>query len=206
MDEVKASFKQKGEYSGTTRFYTLSCSEGQRELHFLEISFDYRSDLLHSRLIIRSVLDKSTDLQVTSYSEVTNDELLKLADKFEEPAWQALAQEFRENCNEGSISFERRHTAAPSHGRWPQLGGAQLVFDDDGLQLTWTYDDLKVKALLPTSELQGCLDYLGVGSTNELLLSMSSEQDERWNDLCRYFEKFASIVSSPEQEQLRKKL
>jgi hypothetical protein len=196
MDEVRASFKQKSEFSGTTRFYTLSCSEEQRELHFLEMSFDYRLDLLHSRVIIRSALDKSTDLQVTSYSEVTNDELLKLADEFEEPAWQALAQEFRENCNEGSISFERRHTAAPSHGRWPQLGGAQLVFDDDGLQLTWTYDDLKVKVMLPSSELKGCLEYLGVGSTNELLLSMSTEQDERWGDLCRYFERFGVILYS----------
>jgi hypothetical protein len=190
MDEVKASFKQKGEFSGTTRFYTLSCSEEQRELNFLEISFDYRLDLLHSRVVIRSVLDKSTDLQDTSYLEVTNDELLKLADKLEEPAWQALAQEFRENCNVGSVNFERLYTAAPIHRRWPQQGGAQLAFDNDGLKLTWTFDDLKVKALLPTSELQGCLDYLGVGSTNELLLSMSTEQDERWSGLCRYFERF----------------
>jgi len=190
MDEVKASFKQKVEFSGTSRFYTLSCSEEQRELNFLEISFDYRLDLLHSRVVIRSVLDKSTDLQDTSYLEVTNDELLKLADKLEEPAWQALAQEFRENCNVGSVNFERLYTTAPIHRRWPQQGGAQLAFDNDGLKLTWTFDDLKVKALLPTSELQGCLDYLGVGSTNELLLSMSTEQDERWNDLCRYFERF----------------
>jgi len=190
MDEVKAIFKQKGDFSGTTRFYTLSCSEGQRELHYLEISFDYRLDLLHSRVIIRSVLDKSAILQGTSYFEVTSDELLKLADKFEEPAWQALSQEFRENCNVGSVNFERQYTTAPIHRRWPQRGGAQLAFDNDGLKLAWTFDDLKAKALLPTSELQGCLDYLGVGSTNELLLSMSTEQDERWNDLCRYFERF----------------
>jgi hypothetical protein len=196
MDEVKASFKQKGEFSGTTRFYTLSCSEEQRELHFLEISFDYRLDLLHSRVVIRSVLDKSTILPGTSYFEVTNDELLKLADKLEEPAWQALAQEFRENCNVGSINFERLYTTAPIHSRWPQQGGAQLAFDNDGLKLTWTFDDLKAKALLPTSELQGCLDYLGVGSANELLLSMSREQDERWGDLCRYFERFGVILYS----------
>jgi hypothetical protein len=190
MDEVRASFKQKGEFSGTTSFYTLSCSEEQRELHFLEIGFDYQLDLLHSRVVISSVLEKSTDLQGTSYFEVTNDELLKLADKFEESAWQGLAQEFRENCNVGSIKFERKYTTAPFHRRWPQLGGAHLTFDNDGLKLTWTFDDLKVKALLPTSDLHGCLDYLGVGSTNELLLSMSTEQDERWNDLCRYFERF----------------
>jgi hypothetical protein len=135
-------------------------------------------------------------LQGTSYLEVTNDELLKLADKFDETAWQALAQEFRENCNVGSSNFERHYTTAPTHRRWPQLGGAQLAFDNDGLKLTWTFDDLKVKALLPTSELQGCLDYLGVGSANELLLSMSREQDERWGDLCRYFERFGVILYS----------
>jgi hypothetical protein len=201
MDEVKASFKQKGEFSGTTRFYTLSCSEEQRELHFFEISFDYRLDLLHSRVFTRSVLDKSTDLQGTSYSEVTNDELLKLVDKFEEPAWQALAQEFRENCNVGSINFERQYTTAPFHRRWPQLGGAHLAFDDDGLQLSWTHDDLKVKAMLPSIELNGCLDYLGVRSTNELLLTMSSEQDERWADLCRYFESHGTIVAHANKEK-----
>jgi hypothetical protein len=197
MDEVKASFKQKSEFSGTTRFYTLSCSEEQRELQFLEISFDYRLDLLHSRAFIRSVLDKSTDLQGASSFEITNYELLKLAGKFEETAWQALAQEFRENCNVGSIKFERQYTTAPFHRRWPQLGGAQLAFDNDGLKLTWTFDGLKVKAMLTSSEQQGCLTYLGVGSTNELLLSMSSEHDERWVDLCRYFEKFAKIDRAP---------
>jgi len=196
VNEVKASFEQKGEFSGTTRFYTLLCSEEQLELQFFEISFDYLLDLLHSRVFIRSVLDKSTDLQGTYYLENSNDELLKLADKFDEPVWQALTQEFRENCSVGSISFERHYTTAPFHRRWPQLGGAHLAFDDDGLQLTWTHDDLKVKAMLPSIELNGCLDYLGVRSTNELLLSMSSEQDERWNDLCRYFEKFAQIDRS----------
>jgi hypothetical protein len=196
VDEVKASFEQKGEFSGTTRFYTLFCSEEQRELHFFEISFDYLLDVLHSRVFIRSVLDKSTDLQGTYYFENSNDELLKLADNFDEPAWQALAQEFRENCSVGSISFERHYTTSPSQRRLHQRGGAQLAFDNDGLTLTWTSDDLKVKAQLPSSELPGCLDYLGVESTNELLLSMSSEQDERWNDLCRYFERFGVILST----------
>jgi hypothetical protein len=104
--------------------------------------------------------------------------------------WQALAQEFRENCNVGTVNFERQYTTAPVYRGRPQQGGAKLAFDNDGLKLTWTSDDLKVKALLPTSELQGCLDYHGVGSKNELLLSMSTEQDERWSGLCRCFERF----------------
>ena len=78
---------------------------------------------------------------------------------------------------------------------WAKLGAAQLAFDPEGLQLTWTYDELKVKASLPFLELEGCLQYMRADSANTLLMSMSNEQDDRWNDLCRYFEKFGVIVS-----------
>ncbi len=195
MDEVRANFIQKGDFSRSTRLYSLTCSEQDLVLQITEISFDYKFDLLNSRVSLISVLDGRTELKDNSGLTGSNEEMMKKATRFEEPAWQALSQEFRENCNLGSIYFERQYTTAPFHGRWPQLGGAQLAFDNDGLKLTWTFDDLKVKALLPASELQGCLDYLGVGSTNELLLSMSTEQDERWSGLCRYFERFGVIGS-----------
>lgn len=194
MDEVRGSFTEKNQVRSSTQWYTLHFSDQKLALHFQEITFDYALEF-HERLFHRSVLNGSAELSNTTYLSMPTDDLIKSASDFDKATWASLDKEFRENCDSGSLFFKRDNFKAPGHKHWAKLGAAQLAFDPEGLQLTWTYDELKVKASLPFLELEGCLQYMRADSANTLLMSMSNEQDDRWNDLCRYFEKFGVIVS-----------
>lgn len=192
MDEVKGTFTEKSDVRSSTQWYTLHFSDQKLALHFQEITFDYALEF-HERLFHRSVLNGSAALSNTTYLSIPTDDLIKSAIDFDKAAWTGLDKEIRENCDSGSLAFKRENFKAPTHKQWAKLGAAQLAFDPAGLELTWTYDELKVKALLPFSELEDCLQYMRVDSANTLLMSMSNEQDGRWTDLCRYFEKFGVI-------------
>ena len=194
MDEVTGTFTDKSDLRSSTQWYTLHFSDQKLALHFQEVTFDNALEF-NERLLHRSVLNGSAELSNTTYLSMPTDDLIKSASDFDKAAWTSLDKEFRENCDSGSLFFKRENFKAPGHNHWAKLGAAQLAFDPEGLQLTWTYDELKVKALLPSSELEGCLQYMRADSANTLLMSMSNEQDDRWNDLCRYFEKFGVIVS-----------
>ncbi len=194
MDEVTGTFTDKSDLRSSTQWYTLHFSDQKLALHFQEVTFDNALEF-NERLLHRSVLNGSAELSNTTYLSMPTDDLIKSASDFDKAAWTSLDKELRENCDSGSLFFKRENFKAPGHNHWAKLGAAQLAFDPEGLQLTWTYDELKVKALLPSSELEGCLQYMRADSANKLLMSMSNEQDDRWNDLCRYFEKFGVIVS-----------
>lgn len=194
MDEVTGTFTDKSDLRSSTQWYTLHFSDQKLALHFQEVTFDNALEF-NERLLHRSVLNGSAELSNTTYLSMPTDDLIKSASDLDKAAWTSLDKEFRENCDSGSLFFKRENFKAPGHNHWAKLGAAQLAFDPEGLQLTWTYDELKVKALLPSSELEGCLQYMRADSANKLLMSMSNEQDDRWNDLCRYFEKFGVIVS-----------
>ena len=194
MGEVRGSFTEKSEVRSSTQWYTLHFSEQKLALHFQEVTFDYALEF-HERLFHRSALNDSAATWDSTYLSHSIEDLIKSAIDFDKADWTSLGKEIRENCDSGSLSFKRENFKAPAHKQWAKLGAAQLAFDPAGLELTWTYDELKVKALLPFSELEGCLQYMRVDSANTLLMSMSNEQDDRWTDLCRYFEKFGVIVS-----------
>jgi hypothetical protein len=193
LAEVRRTFEEKSNFDSTTRSYTLIPSKDQIELHFYEQTIDRGFEYVNV-FYQRSVINQNQPgLRSWCLSLATHD-LIETTELFDELAWKSLNQEFRENFSEGSICFRKQNGRGSGEKIWAHERGGQLLTTERGLELIWTFNDLRARATITKDQVPDCLAFMDVENCPELLFSMSNDEDQRWRDICRYFEIQGSIT------------
>lgn len=185
--EIRRTYEEKRDFETTTRSYTLISSSDQLELHFHEqtigLGFEY-VDLIFQR----SVINQNQPGITSGHLSLAPQALLERTELFDEQSWKSLNQDFRQSFSEGSICFRRQIGRGSGEKIWEHERGGQLLATEQGLELIWTFNDLRTRASFTQDETHDCLAFMGIEDVHLLLFSMSDDEDQRWRDLCRYFE------------------
>lgn len=200
MAEIRKTFEEKRDFDITTRNYTLISSSDQLELHFYERTIDRGFEYV-DLILQRSVINQTQPGITSGQLSLAPQALIETTELFDEQSWKSLNQEFRQNFSEGRISFRRQIGRGSGEKIWAHERGGQLLATEQGLELIWTFNDLRVRSSITKDEVPDCLAFMEVESCPKLLFSMSDDEDQRWRDLCRYFESNGTFSSPAAEKQ-----
>ena len=200
MAEIRRTFEEKRDFDTTTRSYTLISSSNQLELNYNEQTIDRGFEYV-DLIFQRSVVNQAQPRITNGHLSLAPQALIETTELFDEQSWKSLNQEFRQNFSEGSICFRRQIGRGSGEKIWTHERGGQLLATEQGLELIWTFDDLRVRASITQDETPGCLAFMVVEDVHQLLFSMSDDEDQRWRDLCRYFESIGTFASPAAEKQ-----